>query len=167
MTSKAPTINAYLNELTEERRAAIEAILAVIRKNLDPDIEEGMMYGMISFHVPHRVYPPGYHCNPQQPLPVAALASQKGYISLYLLALYGDPEMVKWFETEWAKTGKKLNMGKSCIRLPSLDDTPLDLIGKTFKKTTAKKYITQYESNIVGFKGQKGERKAVKRQKKK
>jgi hypothetical protein len=163
MTSKAPTVTAYLNGLPDDRRATIEAVLAVIRPNLDPDIAEGMSYGMIGYFVPHSVYPPGYHCDPKQPLPVAGLASQKGYCSLYLMSLYMDPAMVTWFESEWAKTGKKLNMGKSCIRFKTLDDLPLDLIANAFRKVSAKKYIAFYEKNLVSMKGRTGTRKPEKK----
>jgi hypothetical protein len=159
MTSKAPTVAAYLNGLPDDRRATIEAVLAVVRANLDPDIAEGMAYGMIGFHVPHRIYPAGYHCDPKQPLPVAGLASQKGYCSLYLMSLYMDPALVKWFEAAWAKTGKKLNMGKSCIRFKTVDDLAIDVIAQAFQKTKVRDYIAIYEKNLVGMKGQKGTRK--------
>jgi hypothetical protein len=116
MQSKAATVAQYLGELSAERRAAIAAVRAVIRQNLDADYEEGMQYGMIGYYVPHRVYPPGYHCDPKQPLPFACLASQKNYLSLYLGCVYGDTPLAHWFREAWAQTGKKLDMGKSCIR---------------------------------------------------
>src|SRR5688572_8959727 len=96
MQSKAQTVNDYLAELPDDRRAAIEAVRKVIRKNLPKGYEEGMQYGMIGYHVPHKLYPPGYHCDPKQPLPFAALASQKNYMSVYLMC-YMDGKMDKWF----------------------------------------------------------------------
>ena len=90
MQSKATTVEQYLAELPEDRRKAIEAVRQVILKNLDKDYEEGIQYGMIGYYVPHRVYPAGYHCDPKQPLPFAGLASQKNYMSLYLMCVYGD-----------------------------------------------------------------------------
>jgi hypothetical protein len=105
-----------------------------------------MGYGMISYHVPHSVYPPGYHCNPEQPLPFAALASQKNHMALYLMCLYSDPAMESWFREAWAASGKKLDMGKSCIRFKTLDGVPLKVIGQAIKKVPVKKYIERYEA---------------------
>lgn len=146
MQSKAATVEEYLASLPADRRAAIEAVLAVVRKNLDPKFAEGMNYGMIGWSVPHSVYPPGYHCDPKQPLPYAGLASQKNHLSLYLMSLYEGQEEEGRFREEWAKTGKKLDMGKCCIRFKRVDDLALDLIGKTIKRTTVKKYIARYEA---------------------
>src|SRR2546422_9479863 len=113
MQSKASSVREYIDALPEDRRKTVEAVREVILKNLDKDYEEGMQYGMIGYYVPHRVYPPGYHCDPRQPLPFAALASQKNYMALYLMSIY-SPERARWFEEAWAKTGKKLDMGKCC-----------------------------------------------------
>ncbi len=146
MQSKATTVDAYLAELPADRRAAISAVRKVILKNLSKGYAEGMQYGMIGYFVPHSVFPPGYHCDPSQPLPFACLASQKNYMSLYLGCVYGDSEYAKWFHEAWAKTGKKLDMGKSCIRFKRLDDLPLDVIGETIKRIPAKKYIEYYEA---------------------
>ncbi len=140
MQSKATTVEDYLAELPEDRRAAIAAVRAVILKNLDKDFEEGMQYGMIGYYVPHRVFPAGYHCDPRQPLPFAALASQKNYMAIYLMAVYGDASRSKWFREAWARSGKKLDMGKSCVRFKKLDDLPLDVIGKAIARVAAKKY---------------------------
>ena len=148
MQSKATTVRQYLDELPADRRTAIEAVRAVVRKNLDAEYEEGMQYGMISFHVPHRVYPPGYHCDPKQPLPFAALASQKNYLSVYLACVSGDSERERWFRAAWAKTGKKLDMGKCCIRFKKAEDLALDVIGEAIRRLPARKYIAYYESAI-------------------
>src|SRR3989337_1277487 len=120
MQSKAKTVAEYLAELPADRRAAIKAVRAVILKNLDKNYEEGMQYGMIGYCVPHRVYPAGYHCDPKQPLPFAGLASQKNYMSLYLMCNYGETDQLAWFEQAWANAGKKLNMGKCCVRFKKL-----------------------------------------------
>jgi hypothetical protein len=149
MQSRAATVDAYLAELPEDRRDALNAVRAVILKNLDKKgYEEGMQYGMIGYYVPHRVYPPGYHCNPKEPLPFAGLAAQKGHMSLYLMGLYGSPEHEERFRAEWAKTGKKLDKGKACIRFKKLDDLALDVIGAAIKRLPAKMYIEHYESAI-------------------
>jgi len=145
MQSKATTVQQYLAELPADRRAAIEGVRTVIRRNLDPVFEEGMQYGMIGYYVPHRIYPPGYHCDPKQPLPFICLASQKNYMSVYLGCVYG-PEREKPFREAWAKTGKKLDMGKSCVRFRKVEDLALDVIGEAIQRTSARKFIEYYES---------------------
>jgi hypothetical protein len=146
MKSAATTVAAYLAALPEDRRTAIEAVRKVILDNLDKEYEEGIQYGMIGYYVPHRVYPAGYHCDPKQPLPFAALASQKGYMSIYIMCIYGHESLRSWFEEAWAKAGKKLNMGKSCVRFKKLDDLALDVIGEAIRQVPARKYIEYVES---------------------
>ena len=145
MQSKAASVEQYLKELPDDRRGAIEGVRAVILKNLDPVFQEGMQYGMIGYYVPHSVYPPGYHCDPKQPLPFICLASQKNYMSVYLGSAYG-PDREEPFRDAWAKTGKKLDMGKSCIRFRKLDDLALDVIGESVRNVRAKAFIEYYES---------------------
>ena len=148
MQSKATTVDQYLAELPEDRRAAIQAVRKVILKNLDKDFEEGMQYGMIGYFVPHGIYPAGYHCDPKQPLPFACLASQKNHMALYMMCLYGSGSEADRFQKEWAKTGKKLDMGKSCIRFKKLEDLALDVIGDAIRGVPATKYIEFYETAI-------------------
>lgn len=156
MQSKATTVEDYLRALPAGRRAAISAVRDVILKNLDPAYQEGMQYGMIGYFVPHSVYPKGYHADPRQPLPFAALGSQKNYMSLYLMCIYGGGDdaspasrHARWFREEWAKTGKKLDMGKSCIRFKKADDLPLELIGEAVKRVTAASYIQACEAALL------------------
>lgn len=146
MQSSAKTVEEYLASLPEDRRAAITAIRQVILQNLDQGFAEGMGYGMISYHVPHSRYPAGYHCNPQDPLPYACLASQKNHMAVYLMSVYGDPKLLAWFTDAWKKTGKKLDMGKSCLRFKKLDDVALDVLGETIRRVPSEKYIAQYEA---------------------
>lgn len=144
MQSKAATVAQYLAELPEDRRAAISAVRKVILKNLDKDFEEGMQYGSIGYFVPHRIFPPGYHCDPTQPLCYAGLASQKNHMAIYLMCQYGSTSEADWFRTAWAKTGKKLDMGKCCVRFKKLEDIPLEVIGEAIRRVPAKKYVEQY-----------------------
>jgi hypothetical protein len=146
MISKAKTVADYLDELPEDRRAAINAVRQVIRRNLDKGYEEGMCYGGIGYYVPHKLYPAGYHCDPSKPLPFAGVASQKHYMAVYLMCIYGDSGEDKWFRSAWAKTGKKLDMGKCCVRFRKLDDLALDLIGEAIARMPVKKYVALYES---------------------
>ena len=148
MQSKATTVAKYLAALPKDRRVAVEAVRKTILANLDKNYEEGMQYGMIGYFVPHRLYPAGYHCDPKQPLPFAGLASQKNYMSVYVMCLYANRDQLDWFKQAWAKTGKKLDMGKCCIRFKKLEDLPLDVIGKLIKRVPTKKFIKHYESSI-------------------
>ncbi len=152
MQSKAATVDAYLAELPDDRRASIEAVRKVIRANLDKGFKEGMLYGMIGYFVPHRIYPAGYHCDPEQPLGFACLASQKNYMSLYMMSVYGDSALATWFQSEWKKTGKKLDMGKSCIRFKKAEDLAMDVIGEAIRRQPLKKYIEVYEAMLASTK---------------
>jgi hypothetical protein len=149
MQSKAKTVKEYLDSLPEDRRKTIEAVRKVILKNLDKDYEEGMQYGAIGYYVPHSKYPHGYHCDPKQPLPFAGLGSQKNHISLGMMCHYSDATEDKWFRAAWAKTGKKLDMGKCCVRFKKLEDVPLEVIGEAIKRVPAKKFIAMYEKALA------------------
>ena len=144
LKSDARTVSQYLASLSPDRRRAISAVRKVIRDNLDSDYEEGMQYGMIGYYVPHRVFPAGYHCNPQQPLPFASIASQKNHMAVYLMCIYGHPRHDAWFRKAWAKTGKKLDMGKACLRFKTLDDVALDVLGEAIRRVPAKDFIASY-----------------------
>jgi hypothetical protein len=144
MKSSATTVKDYLASLPADRRAGIEAVRKVILKNLDKDYDESMLYGMIGYAVPHRVWPLGYHCDPKKPLMMAALSSQKDNMTVYLMSVYSDKAERAWFQKAWAKTGKKLNMGGSCIRFKKLEDAALDVIGEAIRRTPAKAYVNNY-----------------------
>lgn len=167
MQSKAKTVAEYLDSLPADRRATIEAVRKVIRANLDAGYEEGMQYGMIGYYVPHKIFPAGYHCDPKQPLPFGGLASQSGHLSLYLMGLYvnpdrsGETDLSKWFRDAWTKTGKKLDMGKACVRFKKLDDVALDVLGEAIRRMTVKKYIETYTRALGGVRQAKAARKAA------
>jgi hypothetical protein len=145
MQSKATTVAQYLKELPPDRREAIDAVRKVILKNLGKGYVERMSYGMIGYAVPHSLYPAGYHCDPKMPLPFAGLASQKNHMSIYLCTCYGT-EDEGWFRAAWARTGKKLDMGKSCIRFKKVDDLALDVIGESIARFPVKRFIEYYEN---------------------
>lgn len=149
MPSKATTVAEYMASLPQDRREAIAAVRTTILANLDPGIEEGMSYGMIGYHVPHRLYPAGYHCDPKQPLPYAGLAAQSGHMSLYLMGVYFDPADARWLADAWKKAGKKLDMGKSCIRFKKLDDVPLDVVAAAIRRMPMAKYVGLYEAQLA------------------
>ena len=155
MQSQAASVEEYLNELPEERRAAIARVRQVIREHLPKGVEEGMQYGMIGYFVPHKVYPAGYHCDPKQPLPFAALASQKNHMAVYLCSLYQRPEDEQWVRGEFARHGKRLDMGKSCIRFKKLEDLPLGVIGEAIARYSAAAFIAQYERQLAASRTRK------------
>ncbi len=148
MPGKATTVAQYLDELPPDRRAALDAVRATILANLDPQLEEGMQYGMIGYYVPHRVFPQGYHCDPKQPLPYAALASQKQHMSIHLMASYMMGPEAEWLRTAWEKAGKKLDMGKSCIRFKRLEDVPLDVLGEAIRRVSAAEHVAFYLASL-------------------
>lgn len=149
MQSKATTVREYLASLPQDRRRAVEAIRAVIRKNIDKAFEEGMQYGMLGYYLPHSKYPAGYHCDPEQPLPFVSVASQKNHIGLYLFCIYTSPEEQAGFREDWLASGKKLDMGKSCVRIKKLEDLPLDVLGRALRRMTAKKFVASYEASLA------------------
>ena len=148
MPSEAQDVEGYLASLPEDRREAITAIREVILKNLPIGYEEGMQWGMPSYFVPLSTYPSGYNCQPDQPLPFVGFASQKNHMAFYGFCIYMDDALKDRFVDDWKKTGKKLDMGKSCVRFKKLEDVPLKVIGNTVKRVPMKKYIKQYEEQL-------------------
>jgi uncharacterized protein YdhG (YjbR/CyaY superfamily) len=146
MQSKAATPEQYLAELPDERKEAMTRLRNVIKKHLPKGFEEMMGYGMLGFAVPHSIYPAGYHCKPQDPLPFIGIASQKNFIALYHMGLYAMPDQLEWFQAEFPKySKKKLDMGKSCIRFKKPDDIPYELIEQLVKRITVEEWIDTYE----------------------
>ena len=142
--SKAATVEEYLNELPAERRQTVEAVRKIILDSLPEGYEEAVQFGMISYVVPLERYPKTYN---RQPLSYAALASQKNYVSVYLMNIYGDPETERWFTERYRASGKRLDMGKSCVRFRKLDDLPLDLIAEAVAMTSVESFIQLYEAS--------------------
>ena len=140
--SEAKTVEEYLDELADDRRATLEAVRDVVRANLPDGYEETVQFGMISYVVPLERYPKTYN---RQALQYAALASQKNYVSLYLMNVYGNEETERWFVDRYRASGKRLDMGKACVRFKSIDDLPLDLIGETIARTPVDDFIALYE----------------------
>lgn len=136
----------YVSALPPERADAIRRVAAVIRANLPPGYEEGTQYKMPAWYVPHTRYPAGYHADPKQPLPFLSLASQKSHMALYLMGLYGDEALTAWFTAEYAKRGKRLDMGAACVRFKKLDDLPLDLVGELVARIPVDAYVARYEA---------------------
>lgn len=148
--SKTKTVKEYLNEIPEERAEAFSKLRNTILKNIPKGFTEGISYGMIGYYVPHSLYPKGYHCQPELPLPFANIANQKNFIAFYHMGIYGSPDLLKWFVSEFPKhSSSKLDMGKSCIRFKKMNDIPYKLIGELMKKISVKQWIELYEKNYV------------------
>ena len=135
------TVDEYIANLPPERQASISAVRDAVRRNLPAGYEEGMQFGMIAWYVPLERFPDTYN---GQPLGLAALASQKNYMSLYLNSVYGDRETETWFKERFAESGKKLDMGKSCVRFKSADDLPLDVIGATIARADMDEFLDHH-----------------------
>ena len=135
---RAKTVAEYIGSLPEDRRGAIKTVRAVVKKNLPAGYKEGMDYGFIGWTVPLSVYPDTYN---GQPLCYAALANQKNHMALYLMAAYAEGPIKQRLVKGFRAAGKKLDMGKSCIRFKSLDDLPLDVIAEVAAALPMKKYV--------------------------
>lgn len=145
MPHQVSTVTEYINSLPLLRRPVIRAVRRVIKANLPAGYREVMQYGMITYVVPLTLYPAGYLGKKDVPLPYLALASQKNYLALYLMNIYGDKKAEEWFKREYQASGKKLDMGKSCLRFRRLEDLPLDLIGQAVARTSPAQFIKIYE----------------------
>ena len=149
MPSTATSIEAYLEEIPEERKIAFTKLRETILKNIPKGFVEQMSYGMIGYVVPHSIYPNGYHCDPKLPLPFISIASQKNFIALYHMEIYAKPELLNWFVYEYPKNSKqKLDMGKSCIRFKKIDQIPFDLIAELVQKISVDEWIKTYETQF-------------------
>lgn len=149
MQSSALSIDAYVQEIPEDRKAAINKLRKTIKANLPKGFKETMAYGMIGYVVPHSIYPAGYHCDPRQALPFMNLASQKNFIAVYHMGMYADAKLLNWFKNEYGKrVPGKLDMGKSCIRFKHMDKIPYDLIGELAAKITVEEWIKCYEKML-------------------
>lgn len=149
MKSDALTPAQFIEQLPEERKPAVKKLRSVLRKNLPRGFKEEMSYNMLGYVVPHRLYPPGYHCTPELPLPFINLASQKAYVALYHMGIYSDEKLLNWFKKAYTKqVSTKLDMGKSCIRFKKMDDIPYELIGELAAKVSPADWIAIYERQI-------------------
>ena len=142
MRSDAGTVSEYLDELPDARRAALESVRQVIVENLPEGVVETMNWGMIAYEIPLSRYPNTYN---GRPLLYAALASQKNHMAVYLHSIYADPEAREKFEAAYLATGKRMDVGASCVRFRTLDDLPLEVIGAAVAAFDVDGYITRYE----------------------
>lgn len=163
MNEPIASVDAYLASLPTDRRATLEVVRNVIRENLAAGFAEGIQYGMIGYFVPHALYPPGYHANPKEPVPFLGLASQKSHMSLYLMGVYGQDAPRERFEKARTMAGKKLDMGKSCVRFKKVEDLALDVLADTLRGVSVEGFLAQYQTSIAASKG--GSSSSVKKRK--
>ena len=149
MQSTAQTVDDYLAELPPERQLALGEVRKAILANLPSGFEEAIDFGMIGYVVPLETYPKTYNGHP---LSYAMLASQKNHMSLYLMCIYSHEGSRAWFMDELQKRGKKLSIGKACIRFKRLEDLPLDLVGEAIAYSSVEGYIEIYETARKGRK---------------
>ena len=142
------TVDNYIEQLTGDRKTAMQKLRKVFVENLSAGFQECISYGMIGYVVPHSIYPSGYHCNSKLPLPFISLASQKSHIALYHMGIYADPELLKWFQEAYSKQVKgKLDMGKSCIRFKKHELIPYELFAELASKMSVQDWISLYVKN--------------------
>lgn len=142
--SAATSVAQYLDELPAERRREIEPALALVRKHLPKGYAEAMQYGMIGWAIPLSVFPDAYN---KQPLCYVALAAQKQYNTLYLTAAYADSPTEQMLRAEFARAGKKLDMGKCCIRFRRYEDLVPAALGKAIAALPPARFIEIYEAS--------------------
>jgi hypothetical protein len=140
-SSSATSVDSYLAELTPERSRDVAKLRELCLNHLPAGLEEAMNWGMISYQVPFSTVEQTYN---SQPLLFAAIASQKQYISLYLMSIYAFDEAREKFESDWRASGMKLNVGKACIRFRNLDSAPLDVIQRALGQVTVEEYVSRY-----------------------
>jgi uncharacterized protein YdhG (YjbR/CyaY superfamily) len=142
MQSKAKTVAEYLSDLPDNRLEAIETVRDVILENLPEGFEEVMNWGMITYQVPLSRYPNTYN---KKPLMMAALASQKNHMAVYLTGVYADPASRAKFTAAYKDTGKRMDMGQSCVRFRKLEDLPLELIGQAIAEYSVDDFVALNE----------------------
>ena len=146
MQLNASSVEDYLNKVPTERQSAFKQLRQTILDKIPDGFEECLSYGMIGYVVPHSIYPDGYHCSPELPLPFAGIGNQKHFIALYHSGIYASTEIHDWFVAEYPKyCSNKLDMGKSCIRFKNVNKVPFQLIGELLQKMTVDQWIEIYE----------------------
>lgn len=142
MRSNSEIVAQYLDEIPPDRREALEVVRETILEHLPDGYVETMNWGMICYEVPLEIEPDTYN---GKPLMYAALASQKKHMAVYLSGVYGDDDLRETFEEEYRATGKRMDVGKSCVRFRTLDDLPLDLIGKAIGAFSVDEFVVMTE----------------------
>ena len=157
----ASTVSEYLAALPADRRVALNEVRRGINRALPPGYKEGIEWGMISWFVPLTTYPAGYGGNKKVALPLISLASQKNYMALHLVCFYGQPALREWFIAQYAKSGKKLDMGQGCLRFKTLPELALDVVEHTVARLPVKEYVAGYQAMRKPLRGKTSNPKAT------
>jgi uncharacterized protein YdhG (YjbR/CyaY superfamily) len=144
----ASTPDEYVAGLPEDKKALVEKLRSVIGASVAPEFEEAISYKTLGWVVPHSRFPSGYHCEPKEAVPFVNVGATKSGISLYLFCLYTNSDLVEQFQSEWKAGGRKLDMGKSCIRIKKEADVDFDLIARTLKSITYEDFMARYIASI-------------------
>ncbi len=140
-------IQKYLEQVPDERKPSFEKLCETVQLNLPKGFELTEAYGMLTWVVPLKTYPAGYHCAPGTPLPFISVANQKNFIALYHMGLYADKDLLEWFMGDYAQKSKyKPDVGKSCIRFKRMNDIPYDLMAELSTKISPENWVEKYES---------------------
>jgi hypothetical protein len=132
----------YLDSLPDDRREVVSQVRELILEHLPAGYQEAVRWGMLSYEVPLERYPTTYN---KQPLSYVGLAAQKNGYSLYLVCAYRDPAILQRLREGFRQAGRKLDMGKSCLRFRRLDDLPLEVIGDAVAAVPVDEFIARYE----------------------
>jgi uncharacterized protein YdhG (YjbR/CyaY superfamily) len=139
------TPDEYIEALPEDRREPVAKLRKIIKKNLPKGFQETAGNGFLHWVIPFKTYPAGYHCDPSKPLGFVSIASQKNFIAMYHMGLYGNKKLLEWFAVEWKRASpRKLDMGKSCVRFKKPDEIPYELIGELMTKITPQQWVEFY-----------------------
>ena len=149
MQSKATSVEHYLTELPEDRKAIMQQLREMIQSHISKDTEETMQYGMITYVIPYSVYPAGYHCAPKQPLPFISLAAQKNFFAFYHMGMYAKPELLNWYIEEYERImQRKPDVGKSCIRFKKAEHISFELLAELVRRMPSSEWIELYEKML-------------------
>jgi hypothetical protein len=162
MSMAGSTVAEYLAALPADRRTALGAVRKAINRNLPAGYKEGIQYGMIAWFVPLSTYPAGYGGNAKAPLTFVCLASQKAYMTVHLgVCFYSQPALAAWFTAEYAKSGKKLDMGQGCLRFKALDDLAIDVVERLVARVPVAEHASSYQAKRDAMAKGKSTKKAA------
>ena len=148
MTYSVNSVDEYVDAIPADRRDVFQKLRQIAKENLPKGFEEGLSYGLPAFVVPFSLYPKGYHCRPEEPLPFISIAVQKNFYGFYHMGIYSYPELLQWFRDEYEKENiGKPDMGKSCLRFKKPEKIPYNLLARLCKKITVEEWIGFYEKS--------------------
>ena len=159
MNNKVSNMKEYLAQFSKEDQVKINKMRSLIKKTIDPRYEETIMYNMINYVIPKKLYPAGYHVDPSLPLGYVAIAQQKNYFSFYHMGKFYIPDAVKKFENDYFKKyKKKLDYGVSCYRFNNKLELPYEMIENLLKASSFEQYLNWYEQSLAKIKAKRSKK---------